>query len=293
VFAAEPFGLDAPSPSPPAFSGTEQAVVARYWELGRIRPALAFGLEAGYAYVRPSFAAGYGRPYWSFIGVETYPMLSLRGVGQYAGVTASVPGLGLRAGSRYYFPFSRTLLAPRSSYSRADIEREEGPRADYVTHEAELNGTVPFLRGSAFAIVTGYHVGRVPDGYLLFEETLHAVMKPPWLWRARLGYLLALGKAAGVRIGAAGEVIGLPGRDVLVVRAGLLGSVLINAHLEAQASFIPVVASPDRLGLMGGDFGQLGVRMRWATGSKPDPARVNDAVRKTTVERRQENEPSE
>jgi hypothetical protein len=34
VHGAEPFGIDSPTPSPPALSGTDQAVVARYWELG-------------------------------------------------------------------------------------------------------------------------------------------------------------------------------------------------------------------------------------------------------------------
>ena len=49
-----------------------------------------------------------------------------------------------------------------------------------------------------------------------------------------------------------------------IVRAGLLGSVSLDAHLEAQVSLIPVWVSPDSLGLAGGDFGQLGVRLRWA-----------------------------
>jgi hypothetical protein len=70
-----------------------------------------------------------------------------------------------------------------------------------------------------------------------------------------------------------------------VVRAGLLGSVSISAELDVQVALIPVLASPDNLGLAGGDFGQLGIRYRFATGSAPDPERLTDAVRSKERER--------
>jgi hypothetical protein len=103
---------------------------------------------------------------------------------------------------------------------------------------------------------------------------MRVVMKPPYAGRARLGYLLALGVDGALRVGPAADVIILPGREVPVIRAGVLGSVLISPSLEAQASFIPVLSSRDNLGLLGGDFGQLGVRYRWATDSEPDPTRI-------------------
>lgn len=273
ALAADTLGVDTPSPSPPAATGTEQAVVARYWELGRARPFLAASVEAGYAYIKPRFAAGYGQPFWRWVGVEAYPLLALGGIGHYAGIGAGIPGLTLRAGGRYYYPFSRWLLRPQDSYTRTDLDLEDGPRSDYLAFEGELTGTVPLFRGSAFAILTGYRTALTEPDFFLFEESLRVVMKPPYVWRARLGYLLALGLNGAIRVGAAGEVIGLPGRDEYVVRGGVLASVLINAHLEAQASFIPVLVSPDSLGIAGGDFGQLGVRFRWASDSKPQPER--------------------
>ena len=84
-----------------------------------------------------------------------------------------------------------------------------------------------------------------------------------------------------------GDLIGLPGRDEFVVRAGVVASVAIDAHLEAQASLVPVIVSPDTLGLAGADFGQLGVRFRWATGSTPDP----EAVRREREEALKRAEP--
>jgi hypothetical protein len=271
AFAQKPFGVDPAAPGPPAAAGIEQALVARYWELGRPRLFFSTTLEAGYAYLRPRFALGYGLPYWRWVGLETYPLLSLSGVGHYAGIGAAVPGLQFRAGGRYTFPFSRSFLTPKSSFSRLDIELRDGPRADYLSLEAEVSGTVRVPAGSLFAILTGYRTELVPDGYYLYEESLRAVMAPPYIWRARLGYLLAFGRDAAIRFGPAGDLIGLPGREEFVVRAGLVASVSIDAHLDAHASLVPVIVSPDTLGLAGADFGQLGIRFRWATGSTPDP----------------------
>lgn len=277
--AAEPFGIDAPAPVPPAAAGTEQAVVARYWELGRTRPFLAGNIELGYPYLRPRFIAGYGRPFWSWLGVEAYPLFAFGGVGQYFGVGGGIPGLTLRGGSRFFYPFSRTLLVPSEHYTRTEIQLAEGPKADYLAYEAEAAATAPLFAGSVFGVLTGYRVARVPGDYYLFEDNLRVVMKPPYVWRGRLGYLLAFSRNGAIRVGVAGDVIGLPGRGEIVVRAGLLGSVSISAELEAQVSLIPVLVSPDSLGIAGGDFGQLGIRYRFATSSAPDAERLKGAVR--------------
>jgi hypothetical protein len=169
-------------------------------------------------------------------------------------------------------------LPPAQSYTREDIQLEVGPRADYLALEAEVSATLPIGSGSLFGVLTGYRVELVPNDSLIYEESLRTIMKPPYIWRTRLGYLLSLGAHGAIRIGPVSEVIGMPGRHDVVVRGGLLASVLINAHLEAQASFIPVLTSPDSLGLAGGDLGQLGVRARWATGSAPDPHRVRQLL---------------
>jgi hypothetical protein len=268
--AAEPFGVESPSSTPSAPGGTEQAVVARYFELGRVRPFFALTAEAGYGYVKPRFAFGYGRPFWSWIGVEVYPLTSLNGVGGYGGINLSLPGFAFRSGARYYYPFSRTALEPAVRFDRSDLDILRGPKGDYMTLEAELTGTIPLFAGSLFAVLTAYRTALVQRDHFLFEDSLRAVMKPPYIGRGRLGYLLAVGVDGALRIGPAADVIVLPGRDFAILRAGVLGSVLISPSLEAQASFIPVIMSRDNLGLLGGDFGQLGVRYRWATQSEPE-----------------------
>jgi hypothetical protein len=284
AFAQEPLGIEPPTPSPPAAGGSEQAVVARYWGLGRPRLFFSALLDNGYAYVKPQLAVGYGRPYWHWVGLHTYPLVSLGGIGHYAGIAGEIPGLQLRGGARYYYPFSRSFLLPDDSFSRREIENLQGPKADYLALEAEAVTTIRVPVGSLFAVGTFCRTFLVPDGYFQYEESLRAVMKPPYIWRARLGYLVAFGRDAAIRLGPAADVIGLPGRGEFVLRGGVLASVSINAFLEAQASFIPVILSPDTLGSAGGDFGQLGMRYRWATGSTPDP----EALNKARVERIEE-----
>ena len=278
--AAEPFGVDSTLPTAPTPGGTDQATVARYWELGRTRPFVAATLDLGVAYLKPRIQAGYGRPFWSWVGVEAYPVLGLSGFGHYAGFAAAIPGFTLRGGSRYFYPFSRSLLEPKASYTRTDIELTGGRRSDYLAFEGEATATAPLFNGSVFGVLTGYRLSFVEPDYYLFEEGLRVVMKPPYVWRARAGYLLAFGRDSAIRLGIAGDVIGLPGRDEFVVRAGILASVAVSAQVEAQVSLIPVLVSPDSLGLAGGDFGQLGVRLSWATSSTPDPERVKDAIEK-------------
>lgn len=59
------------------------------------------------------------------------------------------------------------------------------------------------------------------------------------------------------------ELVYDPARNSRVVRAGIVATVVLTHHLEVLAAFIPTIASPDRSGLSGGDFGQLGIRFRW------------------------------
>jgi len=285
AWAVEAVGVDAPVASPPATGGTEQAVVGRYWELGRTRPFLATTVDAGLIYLRPRFMAGYGRPHWSWIGLEAAPSAGVGGLGYYSGISAALPYLNLRAGSRYFYPFSRHLLEPREEYERSDIGLLVGPVGDYLAYEAEAAGTLPLGPGSLFAVATGMYISLVPPDMYVYEDSLKVVAAPPWLWRARLGYLLALGLNGAIRLGLAGETIGLPGRDAFVVRGGLVASVLLSSQLEAQASLLPVLMSPDSLGLAGSDFGTLGVRYRWGTDSTPDPQRVREAAEATRADR--------
>jgi hypothetical protein len=42
----------------------------------------------------------------------------------------------------------------------------------------------------------------------------------------------------------------------------------LTHHLDAIGAVMIVAASPDQLGLLGADLGQLGLRYRWSTGDR-------------------------
>lgn len=264
-----------PTDIPPTFvdlpgvrPDVEQAQRRRFWVSGHSRPFIAATLEGTILAFRPQLAVGYGRPHWRWAGIEGFASLAPAGGAEYLGLRAVVPNFDFRAGARYVFPFDRNFLVPQPSYARDEIEYELGPRSRYVTYEAEALGSLPLPTGSLFAVLGGFHLKGVADGFNVYEETARLVMKPPWLWRARAGYFHNLGGDDTLKLGFAGEVLGNPGRDVLVTRAGPVVAVSLTHHLEAVGAAMFVVTSPDNLGFFGTDVGQLGLRYRWATGDR-------------------------
>ncbi len=268
---AQPADIGSPiafAPTPGTQSNGDGAERS-YWALAGPRFFFAASLEIGFAYARPKLSAGRGRPHWEWVGIEAVPLATPEGVGAYAGLRGQVPNLDLRAGLRHFAPFSRSLIAIEDDYERADIERSDGPSGNYTALETELAAHLPAPSGNVFALFTGYYIPDRPPGHHLYEESLRVVIAPPFVWRARLGYAFHAGPDDELRIGPAAEVLGLPGRDAHVYRAGIVAVAPLSATLDVQLSFLPVISSPDSIGLAGADFTQFGVRWRWATGAPP------------------------
>ncbi|WP_437835050.1 hypothetical protein [Sorangium sp. So ce1153] len=268
--AQDPADLPPPASDPPSVSsGVDLLQKRSYWARSAgARPFVAAVLELGVIYFRPSLALGVGKPHWSWLGVEGYSSVSPSGGAEYVGLRAALPRLEIRGGARYAFSTSQYFLEPRASYTRRETELMQGPRSRYVAGEVEVSGSIPLLGGSLFGVATGYAVLGTPEGYYLYEEALHTVMKPPYLYRARLGYMEEMDRYGELRLGAAAEVLGNPGRDSLIVRVGPVLAISLTHHLDAVATVMVVAATPDRLGLLGADLGQLGLRYRWATGDR-------------------------
>jgi hypothetical protein len=262
-----------PSGGPSGASGLETDDRRELWERGRMRTFLAATLDFGWTYARPAFQAGWGRPYYRYMALEAAPIATVHGVGSYVGTRGSMPNLDLRTGVRYFAPFERTLLEPKLEHSRLDIESDEGRSAEMTVLEAELSASLPIAHGGPFTVLTAYHLPGLPDDAHVFEESLRMVIKPPWLWRARWGYAVHFGKQRAFRLGLAEEVLVNPGRGVYVLRAGLVGSIAIADDVDVHGSFLPVISSPDEIGLAGADYGFVGVRFRFATGAGPARAR--------------------
>jgi len=226
----------------------------------------AVTLDAGYLYLRPRGHFGWGKPFNTWLGLEVNPLVGQGGYGAYGGLRFAMPYVDLRLGARYFAAFRHTFLAPKSSYNRLDLDSTSGERARYATLEAELN--VAFPLGPGDVILTGSISGveGVPAGSYVFEETLRVIVDPPWVWRARAGYLFRFGSHLQHAIGPVVDVLAIPARDdSRTVRVGPVLRIQLSRHFDVRGSFVTTLSSPDRLGLVGSDFTELGVRYRTST----------------------------
>jgi hypothetical protein len=270
--AAEPVGERFPDPDPPLglLPTPEDALMdprmARSWATLPPRTFIATTVDVGFVYLRPRLSLGYGRPFTQWIGVDLNPIASQHGLGAYAGLRIEIPHLDFRFGPRYFASFLHTYLPSQDSYSRLELESSAGDPARTLTYEAELDFHLTLgpgrllLRGSA-SYVTG-----VPEGYSVFEETLHIIVDPPLVWRARLAYTFSFGARKQHSLGPAIELLDVPKRDdSRTIRVGPILRLALSRRVDVRGSFIFTVISPDRIGLAGGDFTELGIRYRWAS----------------------------
>ncbi len=241
------------------------------WKRNRIQPFVGASVDAGFAYARPTLQVGWGRPHYQWTGAEGMAQGSQNFGAVYLGWRAAFPWLEVRAGTRFVRPFVHPAQPIKDSYDIRDLETDRGNPAPYTLYELEA---LPELRaGPGFVVgaFTAVAIRGVPDGKHVFEESLRVMAAPPVILRARVGYMFDAKPLGRSRIGLAGEVLDVPGRDAVTVRAGVLMMWRLHEQVDVVVQLLPVVASPDRLGLTGADFNQLGVRYRWATPDVPGP----------------------
>ena len=270
--AAEPAGEKFPDATPPLglLPTPEDALIdprmARSWGTLPPRTFVATTVDVGFVYARPRLSLGYGRPFTQWFGFDANPIASQAGLGAYAGLRIEIPHLDFRVGPRYFSSFQHTYLPTQAAYSRLELESASGKKSRTLTYEAELDlgfdlgpGAL-LLRGSA-SYVTG-----VPEGDSAFEETLHIIVDPPLVWRARLAYVFKFGARNQHSIGPAIDLLDVPKRDdSRTIRVGPVLRFALSRRVDVRGSFIVTIVSPDRIGLEGGDFTELGVRYRWAS----------------------------
>jgi len=239
---------------------------ASTWADGPVRPFVATRLDLGFLYFKPRVSFGYGRPHHVWAGLDLNPLVSGNHGGVWAGARGTLGWIDLRVGGRYQYAWYHSLLEPRARYTRDQMQDREGPNASYFSLEAELTLDLPLGPGNLSGEVAGTYVLGVKDGYFVYEDTIKVVVDPPWVWRARLGWVHRLDRRGALRLGAVAEVAGVPRRDVVTVRGGLMGSVRVMPSIEARILFMPVWYSHDSLGSAGSDLLLVGLRHRWATG---------------------------
>lgn len=236
-----------------------------YWSQGRTRAFVSSQLGGGAVYAKPQIALGYGKPFWSWFGIEAYALSTNSFAAGYAGVRGALPFANITLGVRESYSYLRSFLPVRDHYSVDDLARG-GPRARYFNLEAEAFLAVPVPGGYAAFDPLLYVVTDAPRHRYLYEESIRAIIHPPYVWAARLAYLLALGSDEQVKLGPLFEVVGLPGRGTAILRAGPIWSAGFTDHFELIGTFSMVLSSPDSLGIWHGPFGLVGVRYLFATG---------------------------
>ena len=192
------------------------AAAPSYWQLGLSRPFLSSTIDLGLLYLRPQLALGYGRPHFFWAGIEAYPSISSSNTSEYLGLRAALRYVDVRVGARYVFTVDRRFLPPQYSYTRDEIEPRFTAHSRYVALDGEVSLSVPLVYGGLLATVTGHAIFDVPAGYYVFEEGLKVVVKPPFVGRARLGYVIRVGPDDDVTLGAFGELVSIPDRKSVV-----------------------------------------------------------------------------
>jgi hypothetical protein len=240
--------------------------VRRTWHEGNPRLFAATQIDAGFLYLRPRGQLGYGKPFNTWAGIEGNPIAGNQGWGFYGGLRLAFRYADLRVGVRRFGAWQRSYLKPQGTYDRLDLDVTGEPRAVMTTFETELNFGIPIGPGDFIGTISASDVEGIPEGYLVFEETLRVIVDPPFVWRARGGYVFRWGQHDQYSIGPVVDFLDVPNRDdSKTVRVGPVLRITLSRHFDVRGSFVTTVFSPDRLGLVGSDFTELGVRYRLAT----------------------------
>jgi hypothetical protein len=227
---------------------------------------VATTVDLGFVYLRPRVSLGFGRPFTSWVGLDANPIASSAGLGGYLGWRLEIPHFDVRAGARYFYAFEHTYLEREPSYSRLDLETRAGTNAQTLTYEVEADAAIPAGPGAVLLRASVSYVTGVPDGYSVFEETLRVIVEPPVVWRGRAGYVFTFGDHAQHSVGLVADVLDVPKREnSTTLRAGPVLRMTLSRRVDVRGTFVAPIVSPDTIGLVGGDFTELGVRYRWAT----------------------------
>jgi hypothetical protein len=245
-----------------------------HWSSEPFRPFVSLTMVAGYLYLKPRLSLGYGRPFSQWAGIDVTPLVTPAYVGGFSGLHLQISWFELRAGARVVHAFEHQFLPLQPSYNLVDLAEFTGRPANYLDLEAEISAAIPAGPGDILVLGTASSIQFVPAGDEVYDENLRVIVRPPPVYRARLGYGLKVLPERNAMVGPVAEVLEIPGRSAQVYRAGLVATFDIDDHLQAVGVLVVPVVSPDSLGLAGADYTELGIRYRWATGHADAPREV-------------------
>lgn len=234
------------------------------WSEGRARLFFAGSAALGSA-ARTELSIGYGKPHWTWVGVESTGVST----GEYA-LTQVRARLALviadiAIGWGRVWSYRHTTL-PRFSRTR-DLTVAERDVSRYRTLQVWLSGVLPGPHGFIDWQLEGVRVYGVADGDAVYDEQLRAVLFPTWAFAGRLGYAYQFSHKRGA-VGALGEAVWPGDRGDYVARVGPVFSWAFSPRLDLALIATAVVHSPDRLGFYQGMGGTARARYRFASGAR-------------------------
>jgi hypothetical protein len=234
------------------------------WESSKDTFFTTLATDIGLGYLRPRATFGYGSPYWKFVGVEGYFLVTNSFVAPYVGWRASFPFLDALMGVRRVYAFDRRILPQQERYDGEDLDLEEGDkRSVYTAIDFELVLVAPLFHGGVFATAHPVWV-NAPSDVRIYEEVLRVVMVPPMALGLRWGYVYGFGASQDIKAGFLFEHVVIPNRPSNVWRGGPAVLVGLSKHWDFLAAFSPVLASPDSLGIFHGTYAYLGFLNRFS-----------------------------
>lgn len=237
----------------------------RSWSEGQSRFFFAGQIDVGYVYLRAPLWLGVGKPHDVWGGLEVQPMVTNGAAGFFAGLNGTFRYLTLKLGARGMLSFERAYLPAAEVHHRLELTTSR-KNALTLTLEGQLNLDVPVGPGSLLGNFSVGHVFGPPAGMHVYEEGFKVIVAGPWVWRARAGYTIPIVPGSKHTFGLVADLTGVPARNFVMVRAGVVGRVVLSNRLEFRASLVPVIFNKDDLGLLPSDFAELGLRYRFATG---------------------------
>jgi hypothetical protein len=242
------------------------AARAPWWSDGEARAFLAAQVELGTT-EHARAVAGFGRPWWIWGGLLADVWANQDMASFTAGGRAALLAANVEAHWRVTRNWTRVAMPALERH--AAIGRGDGS----TLHAWDLDawGVVPTPGGYAtWEGLATRLLGLARDVHV-FDEGVHAIVRPPWSGLASLGWVADLAGGT-LNPGASADVTFLGRGDARRVRAGPMLSWAPSPRWTLRGQILFTIASPDALPLRDALSGGLVVGFRDATGAR-DPVR--------------------
>lgn len=246
---------------------SEPMLPSTYWAKGEPRAFVTARAVLGTAYGRAAASAGYGRPYWQWIGLDGVSTLTMDSHSAQAGVRGNYMAVEGMFTLRHTYSFAHRSQRHATSFTDSMLERNGVRGAEYVALDAGAWGCIPYgswLGAWEFDWVRPLSLGA--DERVL-EEIQRVVIGPDGVWSIKLGLSLALSQSKRSYVGLMVEYLDLVGRQPGdVYRAGPTFWLAVTEHTEIGGYLTWPIYGPDRLGPLTGMYGAIGVQYQMASG---------------------------